>query len=168
MKYYPIQCINCNCKTIMYVEYHRLGLCLQCQSCIDKREKINNKMLYKINDTTYSVTWVHHNNVEKVNELKNKKHTKLSIINFNLGELRSYTECLIRTFPDNVQVSNGMALLSSKEKNYNKRVGRKISFINAIKNMDDITDLDKVNFYHELEKLSSKYADTPSYNVNLK
>lgn len=34
----PKECINFNCKNIMYVEEYQLHLPLQCQSCIDKKQ----------------------------------------------------------------------------------------------------------------------------------
>jgi hypothetical protein len=32
----PQECINNNCTTIFYVKNHELGLCLQCEKCINK------------------------------------------------------------------------------------------------------------------------------------
>lgn len=36
-KYYPIECINRNCKNVFFVEKHKVGLCLQCETCINKK-----------------------------------------------------------------------------------------------------------------------------------
>lgn len=35
----PKECINSKCKNIIFVEYYQLHLPLQCQSCINKRNK---------------------------------------------------------------------------------------------------------------------------------
>ena len=35
----PKECINNNCKNVFYVKEHELQLPLQCQSCIDKKNK---------------------------------------------------------------------------------------------------------------------------------
>lgn len=43
----PKQCINTNCNNIIYVEEHNLHLPLQCQSCIDNKDKTERiKYLY--------------------------------------------------------------------------------------------------------------------------
>lgn len=35
----PKDCVNSKCKNIVYVEDYQLHLSLQCQECIDKRNK---------------------------------------------------------------------------------------------------------------------------------
>ena len=35
----PKECINSNCKSGFYVPTHLIHLCLQCQNCIDKKDK---------------------------------------------------------------------------------------------------------------------------------
>ena len=42
MKLYPKECINSNCKKITYVKKHELGLCIQCENCINLKEKNEN------------------------------------------------------------------------------------------------------------------------------
>lgn len=39
MKNYPKQCCNNNCTNVFFIEKYRLHLDLQCQTCIDKRNK---------------------------------------------------------------------------------------------------------------------------------
>lgn len=33
------QCINCTCKNTFYVKKYQIGLCLECKTCIEKRNK---------------------------------------------------------------------------------------------------------------------------------
>lgn len=40
-KVYPKDCINSNCKKVVYVEKHELYLCLQCETCINKKKLKN-------------------------------------------------------------------------------------------------------------------------------
>ena len=39
----PKECVNSDCIEIFYVEEHKLDLPLQCEKCITKREKQNEK-----------------------------------------------------------------------------------------------------------------------------
>lgn len=45
-KLYPTDCINNNCNKIVYVERHRLGLGLQCEHCINKRNSNEKSSLH--------------------------------------------------------------------------------------------------------------------------
>jgi hypothetical protein len=33
-----VQCVNRNCTNVFYIEKYKIGLCLQCDKCINKRK----------------------------------------------------------------------------------------------------------------------------------
>jgi hypothetical protein len=37
----PKECINSNCNRVFYVPRYLIHLCLQCQTCIDKKDNLN-------------------------------------------------------------------------------------------------------------------------------
>ena len=82
-----------------------------------------------IKSENYRITWRHHNNlpIGKNNKMSKTLNSKRE----------SHTECLIIDNETNQLFVSSVAYLHPKDKNYNKAIGRKVSFNKAVEQVEN-------------------------------